>query len=320
MSELGDIFEVDRIITQANGSEVLFRVGLDGSLLNQLRSDTQRRMVMRGLIFLGAIILAAFLLLAWQKQAVLDQEVLKIGRELRAREEEARRAGKLVAMGNLAAGVAHQIRNPLNSIHMIAQMMRRQPELPEQLVQEARHIRDESARIEKIVQQFLEFAKPRQPVMEMLDLQALVTEITSVQSSVHENDGIDINVSTEPVSMSLDRNFMIETLENLMRNAAQAMDEKGKIEVTLRSFSRQVQIVVADNGPGIDPSLRERIFDLYFTSHEQGSGLGLSLTTQMVSSMGGHLELDDEPGLEGRGARFVIHFADYSGEKTRTSS
>jgi len=180
--------------------------------------------------------------------------------------------------------------------------------LPEQLVQEARHIRDESARIEKIVQQFLEFAKPREPVMEPLDLEALVCEVMSVQSSAHENDGIEIRVRTEPVNMALDRSFMIEVLENLVRNAAQALKDEGTIEVTLQTLAQEVQIVVEDNGPGIDAANRERIFDLYFTTHEQGSGLGLSLTTQMVSAMGGHLELDDNPGLDGQGARFVIHF------------
>ena len=101
---------------------------------------------------------------------------------------------------------------------------------------------------------------------------------------------------------------MIEILENLIRNAAQAIGTDGNIEVTLRSLPLEIQIMVADNGPGISPAIRERIFDLYFTSHEQGSGLGLSLTSQMVTAMGGHLELQDQAGPEDQGACFMIHF------------
>ncbi len=307
-SELGGIFEVARVIEQANGSQVLLRVGLDGTLLEELRSDIKRRVLLRGLVFLGSMVLVSALLLAWQKQSVLDKEVVKIGQELRAKEEETRRASKLAAMGNLAAGVAHQIRNPLNSIHMIAQMMRRRPDLPDSLEEQACHIRDESGRIEKIVQQFLDFAKPREPVLEVVDLAALVSGAVSVQSSVHEEDNIEIRVSTEPVTLPLDRSFMIEVLENLLRNAAEALEGKGLIEVSVRSQGGMVEVGVADNGPGIDPDHRERIFDLYFTTRRQGSGLGLSLTAQMVSAMGGLLILDDGPGLEGRGCRFVIRF------------
>ncbi len=305
-SDLGDIFEVNRIIRQSNGSQVLLRVGLDGSLLEQLRSDINQRTRMRGFLFLGSMILALSLLLAWQRQAVLDKEVIKIGRELRAKEEEARRAGKLVAMGTLAAGVAHQIRNPLNSIHMLAQMMNRRPDLPEGLAGQMGHIRDESSRIEKIVQQFLDFAKPRQPQLESVDLAALVSGAISVQSSVHEDGDIEIRVRTEPTVATLDRSFMIEVLENLIRNAAEALDGRGIIEITLRNSADGAEISVADNGPGIDPANRERIFDLYFTTRRQGTGLGLSLTAQMVMSMGGSLVLDEGPGVDGRGARFVI--------------
>ena len=222
-SELGKIFEVSRIIQQSNGGDVLLRVGLAGHLLEELRSDINRRTKMRGLILLGSLILAGSLLLAWQRQAVLDKEVAKIGRELRAKEEEARRAGKLVAMGSLAAGVAHQIRNPLNSIHMIAQLVSRRPDLPESLGDQLGHVRDESRRIENIVRQFLEFAKPRQPHLESVELSELVQSVVNVQSSVHENDGIEIRVQVVPVHAVLDRSFMVEVLENLMRNAAEAL-------------------------------------------------------------------------------------------------
>jgi signal transduction histidine kinase len=305
-SPLGIIFEVSRLITLGNGKNVVLRVGLDGSLLHSLELDIKRRAQMRGLIFVGSSVLAISLLLAWQRQAVLNREVKIVTKELHLREEEARRTDKLVAMGSLAAGVAHQIRNPLNSIHMIAQVLERQPDLPENLSEQAKHIHRESARIENIVKQFLNFAKPRQPVFLPFDLGALIEETVSVQQSAHGEQNVDFQVHTASTPVNLDRDFIIEVLENLLRNAAEAMDGNGKIEIKTTSEKDEVLISIADNGPGIGSENRNKIFDLYFTTRAHGTGLGLSLTAQMVAAMGGRLTLDDHPGLDGKGARFLI--------------
>jgi len=85
------------------------------------------------------------------------------------------------------------------------------------------------------------------------------------------------------------------------------------IEISAETVQDEVVVVVADNGPGIPPENREKVFDLYFTTRASGSGLGLSLTAQMVSALGGHLDLDDQPGIDGRGARFVIRLPKLSG-------
>jgi signal transduction histidine kinase len=307
-SDIGHIFEVNRIITQANGREIILRVGLDGDIIKQLSNDIKTRAIISSLISLGALALVSFLLLAWQKQAVLDKEIEKIGLELRAKEEEMRRSGKLVAMGSLAAGVAHQIRNPLNGIHLIAQAMERQQDIPDSIISNARHIRNESARIESIVQQFLEFAKPPKPTVVPIDLESLIIEIIDLQTSVLTNNNIKIQAFTEPTSINSDQSFIIEIMENLIRNAIQSISEKGSIEIILKSLAKEIQIEVADSGSGIKPADRERIFDLYFTTHDSGSGLGLSLTAQMISTMGGTLRLDEKPGLNGQGARFIINF------------
>ncbi len=302
----GPVYEMARLVELRDGSEVLLRVGLDGTLLQGLRRDIKNRAMMRGLVFLGTMLLATSLLLGWQRLSVLSSEVEKVGWELRMREEEARRAGKLVAMGHLAAGVAHQIRNPLNSIHMIAQMMGRTADLQDSLKIQARHIRDESARIEQIVQQFLEFSTPRKPIPQRLNLGDLIKETVSVQASAHGMAEVEFRVDVAEHEVLLDRSFLIEVLENLLRNAVEAMNRSGIIEVSSSTEESEVVIVVADNGPGIPAENREKVFDLYFTTRASGSGLGLSLTAQMVSALGGHLDLDDKPGLDGRGARFVI--------------
>ena len=305
-SALGPVVEVARVVALGDRARVLLRVGLDSSLLDRMRQDIRRRTILRGLFLAASLVLISSLLLAWQRQGTLHREMARVTRELRDKEEEVRRGEKLVAMGSLAAGVAHQVRNPLNAIHMISQMLGRLPELPEKARKEVRHITAESGRIESIVQQFLQFSKPRQPIFSVFDLGALVRDSVAVQASANGAGGIEFHTDPPEVEVELDHQFLIEILENLLRNAVDAVGGKGKVSVTLQVEDPDVKIIVADDGPGISPSDRRRIFDLYFTTRSEGNGLGLSLATQMVSAMDGSLRLAEGPGLDGKGARFVV--------------
>ncbi|MBU2501818.1 hypothetical protein KJ682_10865, partial [bacterium] len=302
---LGRIYEVARVVPLFGG-DALLRVGLDAAPLTALRADIRRRTVMRAVVLGVSVLLLSALMMAWQRQGALDRQVERISRELRRKEEEARRAEKLVAMGSLAAGVAHQIRNPLNSIHMIAQVLGRREGLGPEVRDQARHIRDESARIETIVQEFLDFARPREPVFETVDLAGLVRDVAAVQESAHGDQDLIVSAYAPGLEAEVDRAFMTEILENLVRNAAEAVGTGGKILVSLIGAGDRAEIVVADDGPGIEPGIRDRIFDLYFTTRPEGNGLGLSLAVQMAGAMGGNLALSDEPGLDGKGARFVL--------------
>ena len=201
-----------RKVRLATGKEVILRVGLDAVLLDNLEDDIRRRALMRLALFLGSMGLVLSLFWAWQRQRALDREVQKVTWELRMREEEARRSGRLVAMGHLASGVAHQIRNPLNSIHLIAQVLKRNEALPPDVLEHARHIRDESGRIESIVQQFLDFAKPRQPVFEDVDLVSLATNAVRVQSVAHPGVDFTVESARESLQMPLDRQLTVEIL------------------------------------------------------------------------------------------------------------
>jgi signal transduction histidine kinase len=304
-SALGGVFEVSRVIEMPSGP-VLLRVGMDSTLLDDMRTDIRYHMILRMVVLLVSVVLVSVLILAWQRQSVLDREVVKVTAQLRRHEAEARRSEKLVAMGSLAAGVAHQIRNPLNSIHMISQVLEKTPGLPEGVRDQAQHVLAESSRIEVIVQQFLQFAKPREPVFEMTDLAGLVREVVGIQAAAHEDTDINFSSYAPGLDAEVDKLFVVEILENLMNNAAHAIDGKGKVLVSLIARGDVVEIVVADDGPGVAPEDRDRIFDLYYTSRPEGNGLGLSLVAQMASSMGGSLSLDTDPGLDHKGARFVI--------------
>ena len=310
-SELGPVLEVARVLSlgddPAGGKYVLLRVGLDATLLEELRIDTRKRSVLRILLMVGSLILMSILLLAWQRQGVLRREVNKVTGELRMREEEARRSDKLVAMGTLAAGVAHEIRNPLNTIHMIAQALKGNTELTDEVTTQARHIRDESARIEGIVQQFLAFARPREPLFETLNLGQLVQDTVAVHQSAHTSNEVVFKVTAPDCEAELDRQFVIEIVENLIRNGVDALAGRGTIAVAVSCRHGTAELVVEDDGPGVPPEAREKIFDLYFTTKSSGNGLGLSLVSRMVTAMGGRFSLDQEnKGLGG--ARFLIRF------------
>ncbi|HPF71189.1 MAG TPA: HAMP domain-containing sensor histidine kinase, partial [Candidatus Krumholzibacteria bacterium] len=249
--------------------------------------------------------LAAVLLLTLQRQAVLGREIARARRSLERHEEEARRTEHLAAMGALAAGVAHQLRNPLNSIHLLAQVLARNPDLDHEARTQVGHITGEAARIDARIRQFLEFACPRAPVLEPVDLDILVQEVAALQAAARAGQGVEIiGYAPSRQVVTADRAFVVEILENLVRNAAEA--GATKIMASLVALGDDVDMTVADNGPGIAPADRGRVFDLYFTGRPDGTGLGLSIASQMAAALGGTLGLADEPGLEGRGARFTL--------------
>ena len=301
----GAVFEVAASGILPDGSPVLVRVGLDPEPLHMLRRDITLRSRLRLGVGAAGAALVSVLLLSLQRQAVLGREVAKVSRRLERQEEEARRSEKLVAMGTLAAGVAHQLRNPLNSIHLLAQALATDGGLPPGARDKVAHISGETARIDGRIRQFLEFACPRAPLPEPVEVDAVVRGVAELQAAARAGTGVEIiGYAPSPLTLRTDRGFLVEILENLVRNAVQA--GATKIMAALVAAGEHLEITVADNGPGIPAGERERVFDLYYTTRPDGNGLGLSIVSQMTAALGGTVAVSDGPGLEGRGARFVV--------------
>jgi signal transduction histidine kinase len=299
----GKVFEVARLVHFPGEKPAVLRVGLDDAPLLDARSDLRRRAWMRSIIFLITAGLGGGLLLAWQRHGLLDREMARARAELTAAAEEARRTEKLAAMGALASGVAHEIRNPLNTIHMIAQALGRDAALPAEVREDAGHVRSESERIEGIVQQFLEFARPRPPRPDSFDAGEVVATAARAQEAALSAAGLNLVVEADHIPVRLDREFLVEIVENLVRNAREASPSGGTVRVIARRRRDAAEVSVEDEGEGVPEEVRPRIFDLYFTTKAGGSGLGLSLVSRMVSDLGGTVRLDP---AHARGARFVV--------------
>jgi PAS domain S-box-containing protein len=233
--------------------------------------------------------------------------------EYRQALEQLQRKDKLTAMGELAGGIAHEIRNPLNAIGIIAQRFQHEftpTEDAEEFVALAHTIRSEVQRVNGIVTQFLEFARPPRLHTERVDVAALLHDSIRVMESQARAQGTAISVIAEAdVHAQLDRNRMQQALLNLVRNALDALGEGGEVKCVLCRMQGRIALTVADTGPGIPEEQRSRIFNLYFTTKANGTGLGLSIVHQIVSEHDGEITVTSSPGA---GATFRMLLPDTS--------
>lgn len=301
----GEVYEVARRVALPGANDVLLRVGLDRAPLDRARADLRMRAWSRAFVLLLVMALGGGFLLTRQRHQVLQVEAGRMRVELEARERESQRSARLTAMGELAAHVAHEIRNPLNTIHLTAQQLSRDESLGSDVRLAAEDMRAESGRIEGIVQQFLEVARPRRPQLQLVDLGQTALSAGRAARPAFDAAGITLEVTSSPVTASVDADMVGEILDNLLRNAREASPRGARVTLGTARRDGQAILFVEDEGPGVPPEVRERIFDLYYTTKPDGTGLGLSLVSQMAMAMGGGVRLEDRPG---GGARFVAHF------------
>jgi two-component system sensor histidine kinase HydH len=235
--------------------------------------------------------------------------ILRDLREIKQLEEKVRRSEKLAAIGKLAAGVAHEIRNPLSSIRGFAQYLKNALKDKPREKEYAETIVSEVDRINRVVTDLLTFARPMEADLAPTDVTELVERtVRLVQADAHSRD-IGIQKSLSDLSIiPLDANQMTQALLNLLLNSLQAVSTGGKIEVGAEldpSVSR-LNIWVEDDGPGISADQREKIFDPFFTTREKGTGLGLAIVHKIVENHSGEISLQSPPAGKTRGCRFTI--------------
>jgi len=218
------------------------------------------------------------------------------------------RRERLSEMGNLAAGVAHEIRNPLNAISIAAQRLSTEFE-PEENLEEyqsfTRQIREETRRLNEIITRFLALAREQSSRLIRVRLDSVLGEQLDLLRLEAEKAGVDLSVQIEPDTViNADPDQLKQALVNLFTNALEAIGSNGgRIDVQVRKTDGSVQVLFSDDGPGIPAEIRQKVFSPYFTTKDAGTGLGLATVYKVISELDGDLRIEES---EWGGARFVI--------------
>jgi signal transduction histidine kinase len=252
-------------------------------------------------------------------------------REQKAREEQWRRRDRLASLGELSAGVAHEIRNPLAGIATSAQILRRRVESGDPRGQFVDLILEEVARLDHIVEGLLQFARPAAPQLQRQSvLPALDKALTLVHELAVRHDVLlHVERAADLPPIFVDHDQLLQVLLNVLMNALQALTQGGEIRVSVRATSKRnparsrlgrratdqlepsdespllpvVEIRVQDNGPGIPAADLARVFDPFYTTRAQGTGLGLSICQSIVREHGGTITIDS---VVGQGTAVII--------------
>ncbi len=232
----------------------------------------------------------------------------------RAMEQEVVRAGRLSALGELTAGLAHEIRNPLASLKGTAQILGDEipPTSPRRRMLEL-HLR-EIDRLEAILSRFLSFARPQGLELGDVDLDEVVDDVFLLASAHARRAGVELERAAgddTPRRVRGDREKLVQVGLNLVLNAIQALEGQGRtdgrVTVSLQRMTRSrrtfCSIVVADNGPGVPPGLRDQIFNPFYSTRPDGAGLGLSISARIVEEHSGLIEVGE---ADGGGACFRV--------------
>ena len=235
--------------------------------------------------------------------------VLRDLREIKLLQEKVKRSEKLAAIGELAAGVAHEIRNPLSSIRGFAQFLKHSLKDKPQEKEYAETMVTEIDRINRVVTDLLTFARPMTVEMSPTDITELIEHsIRLVGADALARDiKIQMKVSDQ-IKIPLDANQITQALLNLLLNALQALPPQGNIEIgaELDAAESQLHFWVKDDGPGIPPNQIEKIFDPFYTTHQKGTGLGLAIVHKIAENHNGEIRVDSPPKGMARGCCFSI--------------
>jgi PAS domain S-box-containing protein len=216
-------------------------------------------------------------------------------------ERRARQNERLAAAGTMAAGLAHEIRNPLNgaSLHLsvIERGLARSPDVPAPMKEAAEVLRTEIWRLGGLVTDFLEVSRPKPLVLAECDLNTLAESVRALLAPEAETRSVALTVEAFPfpVLVRVDVERTKQVLVNLVRNALDAVKERGAVSIRVRRLPEHVEVDVADNGAGV-PDASAPIFDAFYTTKDRGTGLGLSIVQRIVTDHGGEVSFSSRPG------------------------
>jgi two-component system sensor histidine kinase HydH len=264
--------------------------------------DQVQVLIMR-LCFLAVVgnlvnVLAEALRVQSAKHRRAAEELAEANRHLNEAEAAVRRSDRLAALGQLSAGLAHELRNPLGTIRASAEMLSRSVPADNEVAREvAGFIASEVDRSNSLVTRFLDFARPMQLKLAPADLGEVLDRAVALVERDAPQHRVTVykNYSPDLAPFPFDAELMERVFYNLLLNAAQASDEGGAITLKTRRLDDTAEVAVIDRGPGIDPKIREQIFNPFFTTKSNGVGLGLAIVSKIVDEHGGRMAVESEP-------------------------
>jgi signal transduction histidine kinase len=209
---------------------------------------------------------------------------------------------RMATVGRLSLRIAHEVRNPISAIELNAEMLQEivggQPGAD---MEEAKHlvsaIRDQVSALDALTEEYLAFARFPRPQFDEDSINGLVTELAEFVRPVAVRQGLEVHVETDPdvPMMEIDRGLLRQAILNLVKNAFEALSRGGKVTIVSRLVGEAVEVSVSDTGSGITEAVAERLFEQFFTTKPQGTGLGLGIARQITEEHGGEIRWANGP-------------------------
>jgi signal transduction histidine kinase len=221
-------------------------------------------------------------------------------------ESELELSRRMASIGRLTSGVGHEVKNPINAIVVHLELLRNK--LGDTGAPALRHldvIDSEIHRLDRVVQTLVDFSRPVELQLREQDLRPVINDVlllATEELSTHKVRLVS-RLTSNPLMANIDADLLKQAVLNVVQNGEQAMEQGGKLEVTLEEDRKTAILRIADEGPGIPEELREKIFDLYFTTKSGGSGIGLAMTYRILQFHHGSIEVKSN---QGRGTEFLL--------------
>ena len=290
-----EVFEVVKSFSLKGTIMGLIRIGYSPKEIHPVLSQIKKNVALS--IFFFLILGVSAITLIWVNQ---NRHIKK----MKEMEDRIQLAERLSSLGHLAAGVAHEIRNPLNAIGMGLQRLKREflpqdESRKEEYLSFTELILKEIRRVNEIIQQFLTLSRPFHLDLRISSLQELLKNLITLFQEEASSQGIDLQteMDSDLPLIKMDNERLTQAFINIMKNGMQAMGRGGILRIETHSLNDYVEVVISDSGSGIPPDQMEKIFNYYYTTKETGVGLGLPIAHRIIEAHGGQLKVESRVGF-----------------------